>query len=474
MAKASGKTKQPPREGSEPREPRDPQAPVVPAPASPARLSRRGRWVLAAVLVLVNLPLLHRLLRGAPDVTVTLPYTNDFSRRDTLAQDFWSLGGGLWVVEEGQLYSPAVRGNPLWLQARLPQDVVVEFDVRAADAGGEAQLTLFGDGRDSSLRNTGQAQTSGYLLTQGVRGGATARLAKRDELAWPLADLQRRGTLREDSAFLVEASAPSVPMDRSSHWRVERRGARLRWFIDGERVLEVEDPYPLQGRGHDRLGLSSRDTPLFFDNLSVRPLAAGEDFVARPQAPLAPPAPFSDAFDAPALGEAWRPTAPAAVQVSDGALVVENLHNRPVWLSRPLAQDAVIELDAWTDDPRGDIKLEAWGDGRSAYAGDLTRQYTATGYVFIFGGWKNSASVIARGNEHAAGNAVREGAAVQPGKRYHFRITRQGGRFTWEVDGKPFLSYEDAQPLYGPRNQYLGLSGWETRVHFDNVSVRPL
>ncbi len=467
MAKASGKSTQ------QPVEPPPAQAPA-PAPAQGrGGLSKRGWAVLAAVVLLVNLPLLHRALRGEQDVTAQLPYQNDFSRVERLREDFWTIGGGLWTVEEGELYSPGVRGNPLWLQARLPQDVVVEFDVRAERTGGDAQLVLFGDGLNTSVRSAGLAQSSGYLLTQGVRGAATARIAKLDELAWPLADLQRRKRLREDTPFLVEAAAPAVPTERSAHWRVERRGARIRWFIDGEQVLEVEDPYPLGGKGHDRLGLSSRDTPLFFDNLQVRPLGAGEDFQPKPQVAL-PAQPFSDGFDAPELRDAWKPTAPEAVRVEQGALVVERLHNRPVWLTRPLGRDAVIELDVWTDDPRGDIKLEAWGDGSSAYRGDLRLQYTATGYVFIFGGWKNTSSVIARGNEHAAGNAVRQGAAVEPGRRYHFRITRQGGRIAWEVDGKPFLTLEDTQPLHGPRNQYLGLSGWETKVHFDNVTVRPL
>jgi hypothetical protein len=469
MAKASGKSKQQPAQTVPPQPPAPPPAPG----ARRGGLTRRGWAVLGAVVLLVNLPLLHRALRGEQDVTVQLPYQNDFSRLETLREDFWTMAGGLWTVEDGQLYSPGVRGNPLWLQARLPQDVVVELDVRAERPGGDAQLVLFGDGLNTSVRSAGPVQSSGYVLTQGVRGAATARLAKLDELAWTFADLQRRNRLREETPFLVEATAPGVPTGRSAHWRVERRGARLSWFIDGEKVLEVEDPFPLSGKGHDRLGLSSRDTPLFFDNLSVRALGAGEDF--QPVAPVVLPAqPFSDGFDAPQLRDAWKPSAPEAVQVEDGALVVENAHNRPVWLSRPLAQDAVIELDAWTDDPRGDIKLEAWGDGRSAYAGDLTLQYTATGYVFVFGGWKNTASVIARGNEHSPSNAVRQGRAVEPGRRYHFRITRQGGRIAWEVDGKPFLTLVDPQPLFGPRNQYFALSGWESKVHFDNVTVRPL
>lgn len=162
------------------------------------------------------------------------------------------------------------------------------------------------------------------------------------------------------------------------------------------------------------------------------------------------------------------------MKLVDGALVVELMHNRPVWLKQPIPTNATIEFDAWTDNPEGDIKVEVWGDGRSFYAGDLRLQYTATGYVIIFGGWRNTQSAIARQNEHANDRAVRDGAAVVPGKRHHIKITRNGGTLTWELDGQPYLTLKDPVPLEGPRNQYFGFSGWKNRVHFDNLKIQPL
>jgi len=274
----------------------------------------------------------------------------------------------------------------------------------------------------------------------------------------------------------VEATTFPVQAGRTYHWRIERRGTLLRWSIDGQPFLELTDPFPLQGPGQDRLGLSGFESQLFFDNLRVLPVDASVPLVALPTAPpTPPPGPFADSFDGrQALGDDWIPTNPSSVTLESGALTVQLAHNRPVWLKRPIPTNATIEFDAWTDDPSGDIKVEAWGDGRSFYAGDLRMQYTASGYVFIFGGWRNTQSVIARQTEHTPDRATRDGRAVEPGKHYHFTLTRRGATIEWLIDGQPFLSLRDPSPLEGPRNQYFGFSGWETKVHFDNLKIQPL
>ena len=76
---------------------------------------------------------------------------------------------------------------------------------------------------------------------------------------------------------------------------------------------------------------------------------------------------------------------------------------KPPWLRRRLPNDAVIELDAWSQSPAGDIKVEIYGDGKSF---DPNKgAYTSTGYVLIFGGWNNTKNIIARMDEHAEDRA---------------------------------------------------------------------
>ncbi|MDY7233010.1 hypothetical protein [Hyalangium rubrum] len=460
-------------------------APTAPMPwVKPEGLSGRGWAVLVVVILLTQLPLLHYVfLRGKPAATAQVPYTQDFSDPSVVGRDFHAVGA-YWRVVNGELIAPTVKNNPLWLQARLPDDVAVEFDVRSDYPGGDIRLELFGDGSDPG---------SGYVLVHGGWNNSLSVIARKELNAPSLQSLQRQaarlaenvgrnevdlvsaGLFKPGTQVRVESNTLPVQVQRTYHWRVERRGSLLRWSIDGQPFLELNDPFPFKGPGHDRLGLSGFESNLVFDNLRVVPLDGSQPtFVAPPPPPTPPPGPFADSFDRDTLGEDWNATGPSAVKLENGALTLQLTHNRPVWLKRPIPTNATIEFDAWTDDPEGDIKVEAWGDGRGFYAGDLRFQYTASGYVFIFGGWRNTQSAIARQNEHTPDRAVRDGAAVVPGKRYHFTITRRDGSISWSVDGQPFLSLQDPSPLEGARNQYFGFSGWKTKVHFDNLKIQPL
>jgi hypothetical protein len=178
---------------------------------------------------------------------------------------------------------------------------------------------------------------------------------------------------------------------------------------------------------------------------------------------------FADEFGGPALAQVWRSTG-ANYRIADGALVIDHAYNHPLWLTSAIPKDAVIELDAWSNDDAGDIKLEIWGDGQS-YA--HAASYTATSYVFIFGGWHNQISAIARMDEHGRDRRTRSDVRVVKGQRYHFRISRKGGHLDWQIDGQPFLTFDDPSPLAGPDHAYLGFNDWEAELHFDNLKVTP-
>jgi len=182
-------------------------------------------------------------------------------------------------------------------------------------------------------------------------------------------------------------------------------------------------------------------------------------------------APFSDDFARADLGADWNATSPA-YRIADGRLEVSGAYNHPVWLRRRLPANAVIEVDATSHSPDGDIKLELYGDGES-FDPDKG-SYTSTGYVLIFGGWRNSLSVICRIEEHGAGRkAGRTDVRVEPGRSYHFTVARHGGTIDWSVDGQPFLSWTDPEPLGGAGHEFLAFNDWEADVTFDNLRIRP-
>lgn len=451
----------------------------APASARPAPLGRRGWLVLAAVVLLVNLPVLHLLWRSPPPAPGSIPFADDFSDPGTVARSYRSLGGDPRVIK-GELLSPGTKNNPLWLTARLPQDVVVEVSARPISPEGEIRVVLFGDGLDA---DSGYQAVLGPWSPNGSPARLGSSLVRLDENGATLSRWLSRARVPGDlrsagfgpgSALRVEAPSTALEPSRVYRMRFERHGSLLRWTVDGRLMAELDDPFPLTGPGHDRLGLSSGEWDVYYDDLRVAP-ATGSAFA--PLAAAAPePAggPFSDDFDRLQLGPDWLATDPSAVSLEQGALVVQRAHNHPVWLRKPLPDDAVIDLDVWTDSPEGDIKIEVWGDGQSFHRGDLTAAYDATGYVLVMGGWRNSLSAIARQHEHGADRVTRADPRVVPGQRYHWTIRRQGRVLTWLVDGQPFLTLDDPDPLRGPGRRSFAVSGWESKVHFDNLRIRPL
>ena len=455
-----------------------PISPSNPKTGTGERLGRRGWWMLLAVVVAVNIPLLIRPFRPLPEAGVALPFTDDFSNPATVAAHYHSLGGFPRVVN-GELLSPGTKNYPLWLKATLPENVLVEFDVHANSQEGEIRVEIFGNGIDHL---SGYELVYGPWSAVGVQGKLPATLVRLDENAPTLQRWQEKargagGTSLTAAGFgpksgvRVEGPPVSIEPGRVYRMRVERRGDTLRWWVDGQRIVEFRDPFPLRGPWHDRVGLSSLEGDVYYDNFRVTPLDA-TPFAAEAPVAAPVPGPFSEDFERTTLGNDWLATDPAAVRMEKGALRVERAHNHPVWLRHPIPDDATIDFDAWTDSPDGDIKVEVWGDGRSAHAGSPEAAYEATGYVFVFGGWHNTKSVLARREEHGAAVPTRATPGVEPGRRYHFQIRRKGSEINWSIDGVPFLSLNDPAPLRGPSQAYFAFSGWESPVHFDNLRIR--
>jgi hypothetical protein len=190
---------------------------------------------------------------------------------------------------------------------------------------------------------------------------------------------------------------------------------------------------------------------------------------------------FKDDFERPTLGPNWRITT-GRWRIDGGKVCASGARNHPVWLKRRLPTNAIIEFDATSGSPDGDLKAEFWGDGRS---GATSASYTnATSYLTIFGGWKNRYHVLARIDEHAkdrpelsldANTTEVKRKPVEANRSYHFRVERSDGRTVqWSVDGEPILAYPDAEPLVGPGHEHFGFNNWEVPVCFDNLTIKAL
>jgi hypothetical protein len=220
----------------------------------------------------------------------------------------------------------------------------------------------------------------------------------------------------------------------------------------------------------------------------VRSRSLLDSSVGSPTSPLAVKAEaalitsvYKDDFNREQLGLDWTKTSERWV-LNDGRLCGQSQRNHPIWLSRRLPTNARIEFTAESFNPDGDIKVEAWGNGKSFAHG--TTYDDATSYLFVFGGWKNTLHVLARLNEHGDDRLElrldkspgdRKQAPVEPGKRYRFMIERNDGQsVAWYVDGEQLFSFEDPEPLTGGSHEYFAFNGWETKVCFDDLVVTPL
>jgi hypothetical protein len=182
------------------------------------------------------------------------------------------------------------------------------------------------------------------------------------------------------------------------------------------------------------------------------------------------PAGFTDDFNRKDLGDAWNNTG-GPYRISAGQLTVADARNKPLWLKRTLPRNVLIEFDVMSDSPDGDIKVEVYGDGVSKAE---TTSYTATSYVVLFGGWRNSLNVIARLNEHGDDRVVGPAYKVVPGRTYHMKIERRGGTITAWADDQKLASLQDAAPLFGAGHDHFGFNDWQAALHFDNLRIRPL
>ena len=203
--------------------------------------------------------------------------------------------------------------------------------------------------------------------------------------------------------------------------------------------------------------------------------AATSAFACKPRI-QAIDAPFADKFERVDIGPDWLDTS-HGTKIKDGKLNLVRAFNHPIWLRRKLPRNVQIDFDAVSQSLAGDLKVELFGDGES-FDHDKGR-YDPTSYMIVMGGWNNSKSIISRLGEHdEAVKAARDRQGTEPlvtlGRSYHFTITRRGGLIDWKIDGAPYLSWDDPEPLAGSGHEFFAINDWEADVSFDNLTIRPL
>ena len=186
------------------------------------------------------------------------------------------------------------------------------------------------------------------------------------------------------------------------------------------------------------------------------PLAACTHDYTKPMSTV----PFSDDFERSSLGENWSHFGGDWI-VDKGSIYSIYAINSPLFLDVELPRDVVVEVDVMSETSDVDVKVELMTDGRRH----------ESGYIFILGGWSNSLSCIARMDEHGRDRKVKQPTGVNGSRWYRWRIEKKGGDIRWLIDGKPYLSFSDDEPLDGPGHDRLAFNNWKNKVRFDNLRI---
>ncbi|MEM7137260.1 MAG: family 16 glycoside hydrolase [Myxococcota bacterium] len=178
---------------------------------------------------------------------------DDSFDREKLGDD-WARTHGAWAIRDGQVRARGARNHPLWLKRKIPRDVRIEFDARSDSPEGDIKVEVFGDG--VSFASADQYIASGYVVIFGGWGNSRNVLARLDEHG-------------EDR---IEGPPIRVEPRQTYRFRIERVGSSLSVFVDDVLLLAMNDPDPLEGRGHDHFAFNNWQSDLRFDNLRITPL----------------------------------------------------------------------------------------------------------------------------------------------------------------------------------------------------------
>ncbi|WP_437906796.1 hypothetical protein WME95_02195 [Sorangium sp. So ce327] len=200
---------------------------------------------------------------AAPGAQGTGVFEDDFNR-PALGPD-WNALSSKWAIDEGQLCVRAARNRGVWLKRPLPENARIEFDAIAEAPDGDLKAELWGDGRSGATAASYTNATS-YLVILGGWKNTKHVLARLDEHSAERLEIDVDPDSDDDRARPV---APGQPY----RFRIERRDGRtLSWSVNDVEYLELSDPAPLSGPGHEHMGFNAWDAPVCFDNLRITPL----------------------------------------------------------------------------------------------------------------------------------------------------------------------------------------------------------
>jgi len=221
------------------------------------------------------------------DAEETVLLAEDFSGEwEPEAGRWWVEGGERTWIEDGRLHmkaDPEEEGDPryvatAWCKEPISGDVRIEFDAHVISSSTGVNninfFFFFSDPEGTPLFETREDRAdAGYAKYHVLNGNIITFL--RDVKAGPegtlLNELPARVRIRHCPGFelLDETYAYQCNEGVTYHCEIVRQGTRISFSVDGNLLLEAEDPAP---HSSGLIGLRTFRTYLWWDNIKVTAL----------------------------------------------------------------------------------------------------------------------------------------------------------------------------------------------------------
>ncbi|MDJ0762435.1 MAG: hypothetical protein QNJ97_05545 [Myxococcota bacterium] len=179
----------------------------------------------------------------------SLVFKDNFDRKE-LGSNWLDTGGG-YKIANGELRVQGARNKPLWLKKKLPREAKITFTARSMSPTVDIKAELWGDGRSRATELSYTATS--YVIILGGWNNTRSIIARMNEHG---ADRKVRKT-------------PKAQMGKPYRFMVKRSKHRLVWHLDGAQFLEMNDPEPLEGPGHEFFAFNNWKSEVFFDDIAI-------------------------------------------------------------------------------------------------------------------------------------------------------------------------------------------------------------
>jgi hypothetical protein len=172
--------------------------------------------------------------------------------RSELGNDWTVAHAGEWDIDDGRLRANLVRvyddrNQGVWLQRRLPKQARIEFDAEVISDKGDVKCEVF-------ARKA--AHETGYSIIFGGWDNTINTIARLGE---------------HEPSRAVQVPHKRVQSHKRYHWTIVRTDNVVRWYVDGEFMLDYDDAARVDG---PFFGFNNWTSDVRFDDLRIYDVGA--------------------------------------------------------------------------------------------------------------------------------------------------------------------------------------------------------